>query len=174
MFYITQIFGIPSLFGDVPTIINCGEFLLTVLEVGIFRNSVLVLHKSFYPLDHVSTSMNYQRRSNLINQIQKMGEIVLKRDVEFLDNPKYRIHFAVPKSYDNMFIYAIEDKQSSMKIMKDLLNTLLIKFKEYYPILNRTPKIQEIDQYKHFSTIIDQTLSDERFTPLDRIKRFLL
>lgn len=147
---------------------------MTVLEVGIFRNSVLVLYKSFYPLNHVKSKMSYQKRSNLINQIQKMGEHVLKRGVEYLDNPKYRIYFAVPKTYDNLFIYAIDDKNSSMKIVQDLLNTLILKFKEYHPKLNPSIKIHEVDQYKQFSEIIDQTLSDERFTPMDRIKKFLL
>ena len=118
--------------------------------------------------------MDYQRRSKLMDQIQKMGELVLKGDLEYLDNQKYRIYFSVPKSINNFFIYAIDDKKSSMKVVKELLDTILQKFKTVFPNLGKSEHIQEVDQYQQFSKIIENTLSDERFTPIDRIKKFLL
>ncbi len=147
---------------------------MTVLEVGIFQNSVLILYKSFYPLSYVDDAMDYQKRSKLINQIQKMGEYILKKGVEYLDNQKYRIYFSVPKSYNTIFIYAIDDKNSSKRVVQDLLNTILMKFHHFYPKIEYNPSIQEVGQYQQFLDVIDQTLSDERFTPLDRIKKLLL
>jgi predicted aminopeptidase len=144
------------------------------LEVGIFKKSVLILHKSFYPLDRIKKSMDYQKRSNLINQIRQMAEVVLKGKLQLIDNEAYRIYFSILKSYKNVFIYAIDDKKSSEEIVKKLLKTILKKFQDYYPQLSSSSKIEEVNQYKNFNQIIENTLSDERFTPLDRIKRFLL
>jgi hypothetical protein len=133
-----------------------------------------VLHKSFYPLNKVIAGMDYQKRSNMINQIQKMGEFVLKGDLKVLDNESYRITFSIPQKYEDVFIFAIDDKKSSKPIIEGLLDKIGVKFQNYYPNLSPPQKVMEIGNFQEFSSVIEQTLADERFTPLDRIKNFLL
>ena len=149
---------------------------MTVLEVGIFRKSVLILHKSFYPLKKVMDSMNVQKRSTIISQIQKMAELVVKGNLKVIDNEYYRIYFSLSPEYPEIFIYAIDDKKSSQNIVQSLLNKLLLKFQQFYPKNRDIQNVERIDstQLKQFSSIIEKTLADERYTPLDRIKNFLL
>ena len=118
--------------------------------------------------------MNYQKRSTMINQIQKMAEFVLKGELKVLDNESYRITFSLPQKYEDMFIFAIDDKKSSKTIIEGLLTKILVKFQNFYPNLTPPRKVMEIGNFQEFSSVIEQTLSDERFTPLDRIKNFLL
>ena len=152
---------------------------MTILEIGIFRKSVLLLHKSFYPLSKIiqnqSTPLDQNRkRSTLINQIRKMGEIVLKGDLKVLDNESYRIYFSISNEQEDVFIYAIDDKKSSKEVIQPMLNKLLNRFQYEYPTQSFSIAVEEVGKYDSFSQIIDLTLADERFTPLDRLRNFLL
>ncbi|WP_371805772.1 hypothetical protein [Candidatus Lokiarchaeum ossiferum] len=147
---------------------------MTVLEVGIFENSLLVLSKSFYPLKKAQKTLNIQKRSHIINSIQKMSKVVLKGEVEMLDNDNYRIIFQIPspKSRSNIFLYAIDDRKSSKNIISSLLDELFHKFELRYPA-SFPSNIMVVDRYQQFLGTIDDVFSDECYTPSDRVRNYL-
>ena len=73
--------------------------------------------------------MDYQKRSNMINQIQKLGEFVLKGELKVLDNESYRITFSISQKVEDMFIFAIDDKKSSKTIMPEFSDMALASSK---------------------------------------------
>lgn len=147
---------------------------MTILEIGIFRKKLLILHKSFYPLTLADHSLNYSKRSNIIQIIQDMSKTVLNGQLHCVDNKNYRIFFFVKEDLfqDEMFVYAIDDKKSSQKIVQKLLKEIMKKFHEAYPEPYK-PNIDEISRYQQFTPIIEETLSDERYLPQDRIKNYI-
>lgn len=142
--------------------------------MGIIENSLLVLSKSFYPLKKAHKTLNIQKRSHIINSIQKMSKVVLNGEVEMLDNESYRIIFQIPstKSRNNVFLYAIDDRKSSKDIISSLLDELFHKFKLQYPV-SFPSNIMIMDRYQQFLGTIDDVFSDECFTPSDRVRNYL-
>ena len=155
------------------TILN-RNFNMTVLEVGIFENSLLVLSKSFHPLIKAQKTLSLHKRSHIINSIQQMSKIVLKGNLKVLNNENYRILFRIPerKNQKNVFMYAIDDRKSSKGIITALLEELSEIYTSKFPKKEST-NIMVMDRYKNFLGVIDDVFSDERFTPSDRVRNYL-
>ncbi len=147
---------------------------MTVLEVGIFENSLLVLSKSFHPLTKAQKSLSLHKRSHIINSIQQMSKIVLNGTMNVLNNENYRILFRIPeqKNQKNVFMYAIDDRKSSEGIINSLLEELSQIYETKFP-KRGSSNIMVMDRYQNFLRVIDDVFSDELFTPSDRVRNYL-
>lgn len=152
---------------------------MTLFEIGVFKNQILVFHREFYPLKDVNSELTQRKRSNLINIISGMSEVVLtNQEISALDNGKYRIFFMkmVPGSNDKffskLFMYAIGDLQSETRIIKPLLAKLINAFREKYRSVDMQ-NLEETTQYDEFIKSVKEILSDEVLTPGDRVRNYL-
>jgi hypothetical protein len=151
---------------------------MTLLECGIIKNQLFIFHRSLYPLNHIDEQLTVNKRSNILNMVSCMSEVVLKQQITVLENKKYRVFFYREKLEElatkitNLFVYAIGDLRSENVIVQPLLNKILLQFLERYPETNIS-NIESTSQYDAFSEEIDDIFADEGLTPSDRVKQYL-
>ena len=156
---------------------------MVLYELGIFRNSILVFYEEFYPLTDASKNLTANRRTHIINLISKLSSVVLKTDIQCIDNNETRIFLKEEQferdsgeenesSIENLMFYAIGDNISSSDIIQGLLRKLILRFKDLY-CTNAGADLVETTQFDGFSKFIHEILQ-ERYNPQDRVKRFLL
>lgn len=146
---------------------------MTVLEIGVIRNSTLVLHQSYYPLKTAKKEFTPERRSQILNQILQMSQKVLAEEIQSITNNNYRIFTQNSRNdAQSLTIYAITDSASDPHVVSRLLNSLIRKFWIKFPEFHQKPLL-EITQFQNFRTIINETLLDERYKPSDRVKNYL-
>ncbi|MHA1584310.1 MAG: hypothetical protein ACTSWL_03585 [Promethearchaeota archaeon] len=101
-----------------------------------------------------------------------MSELVLKSQINSIDNKDYRITFHVPKNQTQLFLYAISDRNSVRSNLQGILSIIGNQFHDEFPE-SFNSNLVEIEKYQSFSSNLDKILSDERFTPIDRVKNYL-
>ncbi len=154
---------------------------MTLFEVGLFYNSVLVYSESFYPLE-IRKSQSIRERSHLINLISKMAERIYETTASSLEIDDYRMWFLSAehqKDDENVqpfFIYCIGDSSSDPKIIKGILKTIhremIAEIHNKKLFKNRLNGIDESEK-KIISNLIHSIIADERFKPVDRVINFI-
>jgi hypothetical protein len=155
------------------------EKVLTVYEIGFFKDNLSILNRKYYPMKNVTDDFSPERRSQVINLILELSKLVLSKKITTFTNEYYRVFFATiytrsnpDKDIQHLFVYAIGDMSSSEEVLMPLLQSLLHKFIQRYG--NEISElVEDVSKYSSFSPIIDDVLLDERLTPGDRVKVFL-
>ncbi|MHA1521832.1 MAG: hypothetical protein ACTSVZ_13500 [Promethearchaeota archaeon] len=147
---------------------------MTILEIGLIKNSIMILHQSYYPLKNVKNNLTPERRSQLLSQISLMSQVVLDEEIKVIKNKNLHIYLRNIPAYlkSQFFLYAITDLKSDKNVILNLLDSLFEKFKTTYPDVFST-QIFETSQFQPFREIINEILLDERFSPRDRVINYL-
>ncbi len=149
---------------------------MTILEIGLLKNSLMILHVPFYPLKNAKKNLTPERRSQLLSQISLMAQVVLDEEIKVIENKNVHIYIRnIPASFQlksQFILYAITDVKSDKNVVSKLLDSLLEKFKTAYPDVFST-QIIETSQFQPFRQTINEVLLDERFSPRDRVKNYL-
>lgn len=147
---------------------------MTVLEIGLIKNSMLILHESYYPLKNIKKHLTPERRSQLLNQINSLSQIVLEDEIQAITNAHLQI-FWKPfphKKENSLAIYAITDQLSDKNIVSQLLISLISKFQKSFPEQSNSFLV-ETSKYQKFKATIHDVLLDERYSPSDRMRNYL-
>ena len=147
---------------------------MTVLEIGLMKNSLLILHQAYYPLKNAKKTFTPERRSQVLSQISLMSQLVLDEEIKLIKNKNVHIYLRnIPACLKSQFIlYAITDVKSDNQVVVNLMDSLIEKFKIAYPDVFSAPII-ETSQFQPFRETINNVLLDERFSPRDRVKNYL-
>jgi len=137
---------------------------LTVYEAGIMRNGVLLALRVYHP----TSSVDQDLKSALFSALEMATRDTFGDGLDIIQLKTISIVYAKsPKDEGKFVAYAVCDRKSDYKLIKEILQKILESFLEEYSDNLDSPKRED---YANFKEKMDEFFKDLSETPDERAR----